>query len=122
MNAIHAVKKRFLAAGLFFAGLALFVPNAMAALSVSITSPASNSSFTSGATVTINASASPTNGRTVTKVQFYYGESGLRDRRCAEPANDSDHVPCGQFDVLDTCVHTDFSKRVRKRWRVDCPC
>jgi RHS repeat-associated protein len=73
MNAPRALKKNLLAVVALLLGFALGATDAAAAISVSITSPASNSSFTSGTTVTINANASPSRNKVVTKVEFFYG-------------------------------------------------
>lgn len=71
------MKRKFLAFALPVLAFAFGATNALATLSVSITSPASNASFGSGATVTISANASPTTGKTVTKVEFFYGGTNL---------------------------------------------
>src|SRR5258705_7028039 len=56
--------------------IAITVSNGNAAPTVSITSPANNGSFTTGLTVTINATATDSDG-TIAKVEFFQGTTKL---------------------------------------------
>jgi RHS repeat-associated protein len=69
--------KTFLAAAVAFIALALTATGAAAAISVSLTSPTSNQTFGSPGTVTLTASATPSTGKTITKVEFFRGGTTL---------------------------------------------
>ncbi|MFZ6012440.1 MAG: Ig-like domain-containing protein [Bacteroidota bacterium] len=63
---------------------------------VSITSPANNASYSTGATVTINATASDSDG-TVSKVEFYQGSTKLGEDTSTPYAFSWVSVPAGSY-------------------------
>jgi len=65
---------------------------------VSITSPANGSSFTAGSTITLNASASETNG-TIAQVQFYNGSSLLGTDTSSPYSFTWGNVPAGTYSI-----------------------
>jgi formylglycine-generating enzyme required for sulfatase activity len=67
-------------------------------ISVSITSPASNSTFTAGDTVTINATASDTSG-TVSKVEFYQGGTKLGEDTSSPYSYTWTNVAAGNYSL-----------------------
>jgi RHS repeat-associated protein len=96
------------AAGLF--GLALnagvlllllaCVPQAQAAVTVSITAPPDNSVYTAPASITLDATASATQGFTVSKVEFFHGGTNLIGTDLTSPYSVNwTSVPVGTYTV-----------------------
>ena len=59
--------------GLCFAGCATGFAGPACAISASLTAPANNAVFQAGATITLTATATPTSGRPIVKVEFFRG-------------------------------------------------
>ncbi len=64
--------------------------------SVSITSPANNSTFTTNSSITITANATDANG-TITKVEFYYGNTKLGEDATSPYSITWGNVPAGTY-------------------------
>jgi len=77
--------------------------------SVSITSPTNNATFTAPATITINASATITNG-TISKVDFYNGSTLLGTSTTAPYSYVWNNVPVGNYTL--TAKATDNQNNV----------
>jgi hypothetical protein len=69
-----------------------------ATVSASITSPANNSSFTPGSSITINANASTTSG-TITKVEFFSGSTKLGEDLTSPYSFTWQSVPAGNYSL-----------------------
>src|SRR5882762_5325995 len=89
--------------------IAITVSNANVPPTVSITSPANNGSFTTGATVTINANAADTDG-TIAKVDFYQGTTLLGTDLTSPFTFAWTSVPAGSYSI--TAKATDNASAV----------
>src|SRR5258705_13098683 len=78
--------------------IAITVSNGNAAPTVSITSPANNGSFTTGVTVTINATATDSDG-TISKVEFFQGTTKLGEDLTSPYSFTWTSVPAGSYSL-----------------------
>jgi len=86
--------------------VAISVGNANSLPSVNITSPVNNSTFSAGASITIAANASDTDG-TIAKVEFYYGTTKLGEDATSPYSITWGNVPSGTYIL--TTIATDNS-------------
>ncbi|GHN02625.1 hypothetical protein WSM22_41140 [Cytophagales bacterium WSM2-2] len=78
--------------------IAISVSNANVAPTVSITSPANNGSFATGATITINATAADSDG-TISKVEFFQGSTKLGEDLTSPYSFTWTSVPAGNYSL-----------------------
>jgi len=78
--------------------IAITVANANVAPTVAITSPANNGSFAAGSTVTINATATDSDG-TVAKVEFFQGSTKLGEDLTSPYSFAWTSVPAGSYSL-----------------------
>jgi len=86
--------------------LSPYVPSSNIPPTVSITSPSNGATFTAGANITINATASDSDG-TVTKVDFYQGTTFLGTDTSSPYSYTWNNVPAGSYSLTAKATDDD---------------
>ena len=92
--------------GLFFGAVPGTTPPANVDPTVTLTSPTANSTFTSGTSVTLNATAADTDG-TVSKVEFYSGSTKLGEDTTTPYSYTWSNVAAGSYSLTAKTTDND---------------